>query len=101
MNKESKKLIEKLDVLAQKIDTLTLVTAIGMQKEKLFKGMSQKKQIKFLHELGLNRNIIALILRTTPLTVSVTLSKMKKKKGKKAKAKPKEESKQEEKVEQL
>ena len=95
MDKESKKLLEKLDVLAQKVETLTMVTAIGMEKEKLFKGKTQKEQIKFLDKLGINRNIIALMLGTTPLTVSVTLSKMKKKK----KAKP-TESKSEEKSEQ-
>jgi len=91
MDSESKKFLKKLDTLAEKIDILTKVTAIDMEKEKLFEGMSQKKQIKFLDKLGLNRNIIALMLGTTPLTVSVTLSKMKKKKKK---DKPKEEEKE-------
>lgn len=96
MDIEVKKLLDKLDVLAEKIDVLTVVTAVSMEKEKLFEGMLQRDQIKFLADLGLDRNIIALMLGTTPLTVSVTLSKIKKKE-KKARLK---EPKQEEKVEQ-
>jgi len=95
MNNESKKLLKKLDILAEKIDVLTVVTAVSMEKEKLFEGMLQMDQIKFLADLGLNRNIIALMLGTTPSTVSVTLSKIRKKKKK---ARPKQ-PKQEEKVE--
>jgi len=76
------KLLKKLDILAEKIDVLTIVTIISNKKEKLFKGMLQRDQIKFLADLGLSRNIIALILGTSPLTVSVTLSKMKKARGK-------------------
>jgi len=79
---DEKKFLEKMDVLAEKIETLTIVTAIGIGKDKLFEGMIQKEQIKFLDDLGLNRNIIALTLGTTPLTVSVTLSQMKKKRKK-------------------
>lgn len=96
MDIEVKKLLDKLDVLAEKIDVLTVVTAVSMEKEKLFEGMLQRDQIKFLADLGLDRSIIALMLGTTPLTVSVTLSKIKKKE-KKARLK---EPKQEEKVEQ-
>ena len=91
MNKESKKLLEKLDTLAEKIDILTIVTAISMEKKKIFEGMLQKEQIKFLDELGLNRNIIALMLGTTPLTVSVTLSVLRKKKKGKQTKKPNKE----------
>lgn len=95
-SKDSEKLLKRLDVLAEKVDTLTLVTAISIQKEKFFKGKKQKELIEFLDKLGLPRNIIALIVGTTPSTVSVTLSKMKPKKRKK---KTMKESKQEEKVE--
>jgi len=89
------KLLNKLDVLAKKIDILTKVTAISVQREKFLEGKKQKEQIKMLKKMGFSSSLIALILGTTPLTVSVTLSKMKKKK----KAKP-TESKQEEKGEQ-
>lgn len=94
MSKESKELLKKLDILSNKIDVLTMVTAISMQREKLFEGKMQKEQIELLAKMGLTRNIVALMVGTTPLTISVTLSKMKKKK-----AKPKKESKKE-KVEQ-
>lgn len=92
MNKESKELLKKLDVLTEKIDILTTVTAISMQREELFEGKTKKEQIKNLAKMGLPRNIIALIVRTSPLTVSVTLSKMKSKKRKtKSKKQPKQE----------
>jgi DNA invertase Pin-like site-specific DNA recombinase len=81
----SKDLLKKLDVLNKKIDILTTVTAIGIQKDKLLEGKIQRDQIIELHKLGLSRNIIALIVGTTPLTVSVTLSKLKKKAKKKKK----------------
>ena len=92
MNKESKELLKKLDILAEKLDILTTVTAVSMQQEKLFKGKTQKEQIKLLAKMGLDRNVIALMVGTTPLTVSVTLSRFRKKK----KAKPKREPEQEE-----
>ena len=87
MTKEERKLLEKLDTLAEKIDILAIITALGIQKEKFFKNKTQKEQIEFLASMGLNRNLIALIVGTTPLTVSVTLSKMKKKqKGRETKS---------------
>jgi len=79
MTKELDKLLKKLEILGEKLDILTKVTAISIQKEKFFKDRTQKEQIEFLANIGLDRNIIALIVGTTPLTVSVTLSKMKKK----------------------
>ena len=97
MSKESEELLEKLDVLAQKIDVLTMVTAISMEREKLLKGKTQKEQIEFLVKMGLEeRNIIALIVGTTPQTVSSRLTEIR---AKKRKRKPKRQSK-EEKVEQ-
>jgi len=90
LSKESKEFLKKLDILAEKIDILTTVTAVSVQQEKLFKGKTQKEQIKLLAKMGLNRNVIALMVGTTPLTVSVTLSQMRKKK----KAKPKREPEQ-------
>ena len=87
MSDTSKDLLKKLDVLNQKIDILTTVTAIGIQKEKLLEGKSQKDQVIELDKLGLSRNILALIVGTTPLTVSVTLSNMRKEKRTKKKEK--------------
>ena len=97
MSKESKELLKKLDVLAQKIDILTMVTAISMEREKLLKGKTQKEQIESLVKMGLEeRNIIALIVGTTPQTVSSRLTEIR---AKKKKRKPKRQSK-EEKVDQ-
>ena len=87
MDDTSKDLLKKLDGLNKKIDVLITVTAIGIQRDKLFEGKTQKDQIIELDKLGLSRNIIALIVGTTPLTVSVTLSNMRKEQRAKKKKK--------------
>ena len=74
MEDVSKDFLKKLDVLSEKIDVLTTVTAIGIQRDKFLEGKTQKDQIIELNKFGLSRNVIALIVGTTPLTVSVTLS---------------------------
>ena len=51
MNGDSKELLKKLDTLAKKIDILTKVTAISVQKEKLLEK-KQKEQIRMLNKLG-------------------------------------------------
>jgi len=79
MNKLEKDLIKKLDALNRKLDTLIKVVAISSRMETIMKGKKQKEQIQILSRLGLSRNVIALMLGTTPLTVSVRLSEMKKK----------------------
>lgn len=82
MSGDSKKLLKKLDTLAKKIDILTKVTAISVQKEKLLEKKKQKEQIKMLDKLGFSPSLIALVLGTTPNTVNVALSKLRKKKKK-------------------
>jgi hypothetical protein len=78
MSKDQKDLLKKLDDLNRNIETLTKVIAINLGKEAFFKEKKQKdQQIDFLLELGLPRNIIASIVVTTPLTVSVTKSQKK------------------------
>ena len=77
---ESSEIVKKLDTLAKKIDILTKVTAINIQREKFIEGKKQKEQIKALHKLGFSPSLIALILGTTSNTVSVALSKARKKK---------------------
>jgi len=89
---QSKDTLKKLDVLAEKIDVLTKLTAIGMQRETIFKGKKQKEQIKILAKMRIPRNLIALMVGTTPQTVSVTLSRMKSKKGKTRPKKTKQEA---------
>lgn len=92
MSELEKELIQKLDALNKKLDTLIKVVAVSSRTEIILKGKKQKEQIKILSGLGLSRNLIALMVGTTPLTVSVTLSKMKKKKPKPKKTEKKAES---------
>jgi len=67
-----KEVIEKLDVLVK-------LVAVSTHAQTLLAGKSQQDQIKILAELGLSRNIIALVVGTTPEIVSVRLSQMKSK----------------------
>ena len=81
MSGDSKALLKKLDTLAKKIDILTKVAAISVQKEKLLKR-KQKEQIEILDKLGFSPSLIALVLGTTSNTVNVALSQLRKKKKK-------------------
>lgn len=92
MSELEKELIRKLGALNKKLDTLIKVVAVSSRMETILKGKKQKEQIKILSGLGLSRDVIALMVETTPLTVSVTLSKMKKKKPKPKKTKKKGET---------
>lgn len=84
---EDSKILKKLDTLAKKIDILTKVTAINIQREKFIEGKTQKEQINALHKAGFSPSLIALMLATTPNTVSVALSNIRKKKKAKTKKK--------------
>jgi CRP-like cAMP-binding protein len=94
MSKKPDALLKKLDILAEKIDILTMVTAITHQSQKLLEGKTQTEQIHILAKKKLPREVIALIVGTTPETVSVRLSEMKAEKQKE------KAPKQEEKVQQ-
>jgi CRP-like cAMP-binding protein len=72
--------------ILEKLDVLTKLVAVTANAQTLLGGRSQKDQVKVLADLGLSRNIIALVVRTTPETVSVRLSEMKSKQ--KAEKKP-------------
>ena len=79
-----KKLIERLDELNAKIDTLIQVVAVSAKMEIILKEKTKTQQIEILSDLGLSKDAIALIVDTTPETVSVRISEMKKRKmGKK------------------
>lgn len=82
-----KELIERLGELSAKVEALIQVVAITSRKETVLKGKTKTDQIKMLADLGLSRNVIALIVGTTPETVSVRLSEMKAKKKKTEKSK--------------
>jgi len=85
----SNELLEKLDTLIEKIELLTIVTTIGIQKEKLLKGKNKTERIEILVKLGLSNDVIALIVGTTSSTVSVRRSEIKRKKKKTSKQKQK------------
>ena len=79
-----KKLIERLDELNAKIDTLIQIVAVSAKMEIILKEKTKTQQIEILSDLGLSKDAIALIVDTTPETVSVRISEMKKRKmGKK------------------
>ncbi len=83
MSGKEKELLGKLDVLAGKIDTLTIVTAnLANQHQKALEGKTQTEQIQILSKRKLPKEAIALIVGTTLETVSVRLSEMKSKKKK-------------------
>jgi len=82
MSQDQKELLKRLDALNKNIEILGKILAVNVGKEALFKDKKQKEQIAFLSKLGLPTNIIASMVVTTPLTVSVTKSKRKKKQKK-------------------
>jgi hypothetical protein len=84
MSTDQKELLNKLDILAKKIDVLTMVTAANV-----FQGKPLSDSIAFLLKLGLETKEIALILGTKPNSVRALKSQLTKKRKKKEK--PKEE----------
>ncbi len=81
-----KQMIKKLEELGTKIDALIQVVAITSREETVLKGKTKTDKIRRLSDLGLSRNLIALIVGTTPGSVSAGLSQLKAK-GKKNKNK--------------
>jgi len=80
MSKESKELLKKLDVLAEKIDVLTVVTAAGV-----FRDQPMTQSIASLSDLGMETKHIAKILGTTPASVRAIKSQLAKKTRKRKK----------------
>ena len=72
-----KALIKKLDDLTHKIDALIQVVVITSRKETIEKGKTKTDQIVTLSDLGLPRQLIALIVGSTPGAVSSRLSQLK------------------------
>ena len=77
-----KELIERLDELSAKIDTLIQVVAVSPKMETILREKTKTQQIEILSDLGLSKDAIALVVDTTPETVSVRISEMKKKRKK-------------------
>ena len=63
---------ESLREMSTKLDQLILLPATSTVR-----GLKQHEAISVLGEIGLERNVIARIVRTTPATVSVRLSEAK------------------------
>jgi len=63
-----------LEEISKKLDQLILLSAVNAVK-----GMKQTPAIVMLGAIGLDRNLIAQVVGTTPGTVSVRLSEAKKK----------------------
>lgn len=92
MSKEfNKEFLRKIEILSEKIDVLSKVMAFNFclpenSTERIeFKKKTKTEQIRELSKYKLPRDIIAIMVSTTPLTVSARLSEMKKKKSKKQK----------------
>ncbi len=65
-----------LSQISAKLDTLVLLAATNTVK-----GVKPNEAIVLLGDLGLDRNVIARIVGTTPATVSVRLSEAKARKA--------------------
>lgn len=82
-----KEIIEKLDELSAKVDTLVQIIAISPKIETILKDKTKTQQIETLSELGFPKDAIALIVDTTLGTVSARISEMKTRKKQKVKKK--------------
>lgn len=63
--------------VVKRLDLITRLLALNINPHSFLKDKNQGEQIRILSDLGLSRNIIALIVGTTPEVVSVRLSQMK------------------------
>ena len=87
MSKETTALTKQLKALNKNIDVLNKVTAVSIGKEEIFKGKETKEEkIEVLDKIGLPRTLIAIMIGSTPESVSA-LKSMKKPKSRKQKAK--------------
>jgi hypothetical protein len=80
MSQQSDPLLKKLDLLAEKIDVLTMVLAAKPNSEQLnnlLRNKKQKEQIRILKEFNLPVEAIALIIGTTLNSARVAVSEMK------------------------
>jgi len=83
VNKENKELAKQLKALNLNINILNKVTAVSIGKEEIFSGKQTKEEkIEVLDKIGLPRNLIAIIVGSTPESVSA-LKSMKKPKAEK------------------
>lgn len=89
VSKETKELTKQLKALNANIDILNKVTAVNIGKDEIFKGKETKEEkIEALDKIGLPRTLIAIMIGSTPESVS-TLKSMKKPKSRKQRAEKK------------
>ncbi|MHA1227865.1 MAG: hypothetical protein ACTSPV_14050 [Candidatus Hodarchaeales archaeon] len=71
---------EQFNILIEKINLLTSVIALISSMPPDLRQKSKKDQIKFIYQFNpkISRDVIAIIVGTTPDTVSVRLSEMRK-----------------------
>ena len=71
---------KQFDILISKIDTLIKVITITSNLPSDFRDKTKKEQIKYLYEINpkFDRGLIAIIVGTTPETISVRLSELRK-----------------------
>lgn len=85
MSKETTALTKQLKALNRNIDVLNKVTAVSIGREEIFKGKETKEEkIEALDKIGLPRTLIAIMIGSTPESVSA-LKSMKKPKSRKQK----------------
>ena len=72
---------DEFNQLMKKIDVLTSVVALTSNLPSDFRDLSKQDQIKTIYQFNpkIDRSIIAIIVGTTPETVSSRLSEMRKK----------------------
>ena len=69
---------EQFNQIIEKIDLLTSVIALTSSLPSDFRDKTKKEQVKMIYQFNpkINRNVMAIIVGTTPGTVSVYLSEM-------------------------
>jgi hypothetical protein len=86
MSEESKELIKQIKLLNSNIETLAKVIAVDIGKEELLKGKETKEaKIEVLDKIGIPRTIIAIMIGSTPESVSAFKSMKREPKNKKKK----------------
>jgi hypothetical protein len=78
---ENKELVKQLKTLNESIEVLSKITAVNIFKEEIFKDKTKKEdRIEILTKMGLPRNLIAIVVGSTPESVSAFKSMGKPKK---------------------
>jgi len=83
MSKQEDPLLKKLDLLAEKLDVLTMLLAAKPNSEQvtyLLKDKNQKEQVRILKEFGFPPREMALLIGTTLNNLRKTISEMESKK---------------------